>query len=113
MLTEFFSVNENAWRVIGITKEALLRFKDNDFKKKSRMGINRSHINNRSDCYSEMLNTDFTHANEWWDFNYDNDETILAISQENKSNRFSEVFDIDEDLGLFKKNKSFLANASF
>ena len=44
MLGALFGMTPNGWRVVGITKDALIRFKKYDFKYKSGMGINRSHI---------------------------------------------------------------------
>ena len=38
------SAYDDHWRVIGITKEALNVFKVHNYKKVSRMGINRGHI---------------------------------------------------------------------
>jgi hypothetical protein len=102
MLTEFFSVNPNPWRVVGITTKALEAFSQHQYKRVSKMGINRSHLVDRKSRDTEMLTTDFLNAAEWWDFYYKNDKTILATSTENMSNTISNYHIVDESLGLFK-----------
>jgi hypothetical protein len=85
MLSTLFSINSNSWRVIGITPAALEVFKANDYKKVSGMGINRSHIVQRSEIYHQLLNSDFSSAQDFWQKYYENDMTILATSTENMS----------------------------
>lgn len=102
MLTEFFSINTNPWRVVGITEKALAVFKLNNFKRVSRMGINRSHLVDRHKRDDKMLSTEFKNAKEWWNYYYENDKTILATSEENMSNSFSTIHPIDEELSLFR-----------
>ncbi len=102
MLTFLFSAQLNPWRVVGITEAALKVFKNYNFKKESYMGINRAHINGRNETYREMMNKTFKDCSEWWEFYYENDKTILAMSTENKKEIFSKKFDINEDLALFK-----------
>lgn len=101
MLTYLFSNQPNPWRVTGITENALIRFKENGFKNKSRIGIQRSHINDRYKTFEEMTTIDFKDCNEWWDFFYEKDKTILATSSENKKGNYSRIFEIDESLNLF------------
>lgn len=86
LLSSLFSINPNSWRVIGITPAALKVFNHHEFKKKSGMGINRSHIVQRSKFYNELLNTNFLTAEDLWEKYYANDITILATSTENMKN---------------------------
>jgi poly-beta-hydroxyalkanoate depolymerase len=101
-LTYLFSNQPNPWRVTGITREALTVFTSHGFKKVSRMGINRSHIEARKDTYRELLERDFNSIEEWWDYYFSRDMTILSTSSENMSSRFSEIYPVDEILGLFR-----------
>ena len=103
-LTELFSETGNPWRVVGITKNALEVFKKNNFHRVSRMGINRSHIKDRKDTYSEMLNSKVKNSAEWWNYYYENDKTIFATSSENMSSRLDldNVIPLKNSEGLFK-----------
>ena len=103
MLGELFAVNPNAWRVTGITENALKVFQQHDFKRVSRMGINRSHLVDRVKTYTTMLEGPLMDCEEWWNFYFDNDKTVLATSTENMGKgEWSKVYDIDPQLGLFK-----------
>ena len=102
MLGELLAEYEDAWRVIGITEKALAVFVEHDFKRVSRMGINRSHLVDRHKTYTTMLEGPLMECEEWWEFYIENDKTILATSAENMSNGFSKIYEIDSKLGLFK-----------
>ena len=56
MLGALFNMTPNGWRVVGITEKAIYRFKDYNFKYKSGMGINRSHIFPRHKRNKYLLN---------------------------------------------------------
>lgn len=96
--------NPNAWHVTGFTKEALKIFKENDFKKKTGMGINRSHRKDRHEtCVSLLRNKeDYTDVTKWWSFYESNDKTILATSSENSSGTFSDVYNFNNPKYLFR-----------
>jgi hypothetical protein len=85
MLSAIFKMNPNKWRVIGITEKAILRFAEYEFKYKARMGINRSHIHQRSLRNKALLAKTDWKLDEWWNYFYDRDECILATSTENMS----------------------------
>lgn len=85
LLSILFSVNPNCWRVIGISPKALEIFAKHNFKKISRMGINRSHLVQRHDQYESMLNGDFKNESDFWEVYFKNDVTILSTSTENMS----------------------------
>jgi len=108
MLNILFSIEPNCWRVTGISIDALKVFQKNDFQRKSKMGINRSHIIRRFDSYKEILSKEskgeFNNHEEWWNYYFDRDKTILQTSSENmKKNGNSRVIEIS-NLGwaLFK-----------
>ena len=115
MLTYLFSIEPNNWRVTGISIDALKVFHENDYKRKSKMGINRSHLKRRFDSYSEMMskekNGDFKDFNEWWNYFFDNDKTIIQTSSENmRSTGHSRIIEFENpDWSLFK-SKGFAWN---
>ena len=104
MLGELLAAHEDHWQVVGITENALHVFAEHDFKRVSRMGINRSHLVDRVKTYTTMLEGPLMELDTWWKFYRDNDTTILATSSENMSNGFSKIYDIDTELGLFKSH---------
>ena len=104
LLTELFGETENPWRVVGITKAALNIFKENEFNKIKRMGINRSHIVDRKESYTYMLENVFQDSDSWWEYYYENDKTILATSSENMSSNSSDVIEFDNNDMLFKSS---------
>ena len=65
--------------------KAVLRFAKNEFKYRARMGINRSHIHQRSVRNKALLAKTDWKLDEWWNYFYDRDECILATSTENMS----------------------------
>ena len=93
------SAYDDHWRVIGITKEALNVFQNHGFKRVSRMGINRGHIFDRKDTLKYMLDYPFQDVDEWWNFYYDRDKTILMTSTENITGKLSDHYSVPE--GLF------------
>ena len=93
------SAYDDHWRVIGITKEALNVFQTHGFKRVSRMGINRGHIYDRKDTLKYMLDYPFQDVDEWWNFYYDRDKTILMTSTENITGKLSDHYSVPE--GLF------------
>jgi hypothetical protein len=104
MLKEFLEVTESPWRVIGVSKEALVALKQNGYTKKG-IKLQRAHINDRDIWYNELFNRSFVECNEWYKFYQDNDKTILALSSENKNIRNVQYFPIDINLNLFKSTR--------
>ncbi len=102
MLTQLFRTDENRWRVVGITEDALRIFKNNGFKKAVRMGINRSHKHERIKVYTQMLKTTFETPQKWWEYYQKHDETILATSSENNSENYSNIYYFNHEEQLFK-----------
>ncbi len=100
MLQALFSQWSGAWRVVGVTQSALQRFKEHDFKRKSGMGINRSHLIGRSETFDRML-AEPMEVTAWWEFYYERDRTVLATSSENMSTQTFKHFRID-DPNLFR-----------
>jgi hypothetical protein len=115
MLTYLFSIEPNCWRVIGISIDAIKVFQKYGFQRKSKMGINRSHIKRRFDSYKEILkkesNGEFINHEEWWNYYFDNDKTILQTSSENmKKNGHSRVIEISNPGWALFKSKGYAWN---
>jgi hypothetical protein len=112
ILKDIISKWEDFWKIIGITKNALKVFSDNDFKKKRKnvawvgSNINRAHIKQDRIVTNTYLLTNDLSFDEFWDYLIENDKTILATSTENKTNTFSEIIPIDPLMNLFKKGDS-------
>jgi hypothetical protein len=104
MLKEFLEVTESPWKVIGVSKQALIALKQNGYKN-SGIKLQRAHINDRDVWYNELLSKAFIDYNEWYKFYQDNDKTILALSSENKNIRNVQYFPIDTNLNLFKSTR--------
>lgn len=102
MLSELFSAYENIWEVVGVSKDALEVFQKHDFKKVSKMGINRAHEFDRHETYDYLLNNKFQSEGEWWKYFKDRNHTVLRTSNENMNGGNSEIFQIPRGIGLFK-----------
>jgi hypothetical protein len=108
MLTILFSMEPNNWRVVGISTDAIKVFHENDYLRKSKMGINRSHIKRRIDSHKEIMKKEaqgaFKNHEDWWSFYFENDKTYIQTSSENmKKNNHSKIIEISNpDYTLFK-----------
>lgn len=112
MLTYLFSIEPNCWRVTGISIDAIKVFKENNFQRRSKMGINRSHIKRRFDSYREILNKEsngeFKDYEDWWNCYFENDKTILQTSSENmRKNGHSRVIEISNPGWNLFRSKGF------
>ena len=99
MLGSLLSMNKNSWVVIGITKAALIKFIENDYKRPK--GVNRSHIEQRSKTSKIMFERNDWTVNRWWRFYKDRDKCILATSSENMNKDPDIIFAVVPS-GLFK-----------
>ena len=64
ILGEVFSQNPYSWRIVGITTQALECFRQTNFVRASRMGVNRSHLVDRNGTYTKLLTND--HSFDQW-----------------------------------------------
>ena len=115
MLTYLFSIEPNCWRVTGISIDALKVFQKHDFQRKSKMGINRSHIIRRFDSYKEILRKEskgeFNNQAEWWNDYFESDKTILQTSSENmKKNGHSRIIEISNPGWTLFRSKGYAWN---
>lgn len=102
MITALLIQNPFCWRVTGITKAALHDFKNNEWKRDG-LKLNRSHFFNRIETHTIMLEKEME-INEWWNFYWDRDFTILSKSSENKEISGALSIPIDFQLGLFRNS---------
>ncbi|QUX91156.1 hypothetical protein CYL31_06890 [Marinomonas sp. A3A] len=95
LITELLAESDNPWRVIGITEKAFKVFSENDFDRIPRMRINRAHLVNRIETFTHLFEKIYTDPNEWWNYYYDRDKTILSTSSENMTNDLSSIIYFD------------------
>ena len=67
----------NHWRVVGVTRQALNWYIENDFIKPSGRIIQRAHIVPRSETYAYLLQHDIDPI-KFWEVLHERDKTILA-----------------------------------
>lgn len=81
--------NEFNWRVVGITQDAMKAFERVNFERipnrKDGTPVERAHINKRYDWMDELFNKEWSSSEDWWNFIWENDRTVLATAKENKA----------------------------
>jgi hypothetical protein len=81
------SSSTSSWGVVGITCEALERFRieDAEFRKRptGKGRVERGHLHHRRIVIGEILKRDFTTSDELWDYWNERDDTILCLSDQN------------------------------
>ena len=102
MITVLLIQNPFCWRVTGITKSALNEIKNNEWKRDG-LKLTRSHVFNRIETHKIMLEKDMN-INEWWNFYWDRDFTIISKSSENNNISTYDYIKIDFELGLFRNS---------
>lgn len=91
-----------SWRVVGITEEAVKAIARNNFNKPSRM-LARDHKRTRVETYNRVFSEKMA-FNEWWDWIWENDQTILMTNEEHRLihlNQPSKIYLIEPKLSLF------------
>ena len=104
LISSIFSWEPWSFRVAGITLNALIEFKKNDFRYKSHTHSRDHFVQDRKVTYKAMLD-EILPFEKWWDFFWKNDKTILITHEEhnNKKNlSISKIIPIDSNLGFFK-----------
>lgn len=93
-----------SWRVVGITEEAVKAIARNNFNKPSRKLCR---YKQSSKALMQMQNQIFKQKmvfNEWWDWVWENDQTILMTNEEHRLihlNQPSKTYLIEPKLSLF------------
>ena len=80
LFRELLAGEEWTWRVVGISVNALERFKENEYKKP--LGIQRDHIKPFKHTSKLMLATLLT-EDEWCRLAYESEEVRLVTKEEN------------------------------
>jgi len=117
MLWEMFSLNGKNplnWEVVGITKMAYDKLKENNWiwpKGNKDNKINRSHIKDRLDTSLKMFSNFNWSEDSWWNFYRERDKCILATGTENMSKKelVIKYYVPKKDLPLFR-SKGFNAH---
>jgi len=117
-LTRGFSTTQgaffnNSWRVVGITQAALDSFASVNFeripRRKDPITVERAHIHQRSEWLSEMFESEWNNADEWWQFIWERDTCVLATKNENHASdqlggTLDIAYEIPQGMGYFQSN---------
>lgn len=99
--TQMVRLRRDSWRVIGITPKALQCFAENDFKRLQGHLVTRSHLINRADFWSDVL--EFEHDEQsFYSKLLNADMTVLAHKSENARIARTPYIKVPDDLGLFR-----------
>jgi len=92
-----------SWHVVGITKAALLRYQELDFKHVARSGITRAHIVPRFFTTEKLLSKPTPYSlNDFFSIWFEADKTVICGPGENKKEFSAEYLEIhNNDLRLF------------
>jgi hypothetical protein len=106
LMTTALGSEKWCWRVVGITKQAITKIANNDFRKTK--GLERDHFKkSRSETYTELFFNEKYSLEKWWQIVWDNDETILMTKEEHDKHKKlnkDEVIDVDYKLGFFRSS---------
>jgi hypothetical protein len=108
MLNSVFGFEPWSWRVVGISKEAIREFKDNNFNYKSGT-FQRDHFFQARYITLRKMLEKLMPINEWWNWYWENDKTILVTKTEHnkKSYKFDkDIIEIDWTLGYFESGST-------
>ncbi len=87
-----------SWHVVGITKAALIRYKELDFKHVARSGITRAHLVPRFITTTKLLEEPKPFSiNEFFKIWNEADKTVICGPGENKKEFTAEFLEIDND----------------
>ena len=104
MLNSIFGFEPRSWRVVGISKTAVLEFKKNDFKYKSGTFQRDHYFQPRYMTLRKMLN-ELMKINDWWDWYWENDKTLLITKKEHNKKNYDfdkDIIPVDWTLGYFE-----------
>lgn len=91
------------WRVVGITKSAIIEIANNNFRLPK--GLQRDHFKkSRADTFNKIFEREYAFE-EWWSWVWDNDETILMTKEEHNQHKNlnqNDVYKVDYTLGYFR-----------
>jgi len=90
-----------SWRVVGISRNAIIEIAKNNFKKPARK-LARDHQVTRAETYAQIFGAKEFQFDDWWSLVWENDKTILITNDEHNAHTVSEIYHIDLELGLFR-----------
>ena len=79
LISTILGYEDWAWRVVGISKEALRICKENDYKRPK--GLVRDHENERKETYEIMIEEKLS-KEIWWKYFWERDKTRILTSEE-------------------------------
>ena len=106
ILNSIFGYESWSWRVVGISKKALDVFKNNEFKYKSGVFQRDHYFQPRYITMRKMLEN-FMQIQEWWDWYWNNDKTLLITKDEHSKKDYTfekDIIKIDWSHGYFVSN---------
>lgn len=91
-----------SWRVVGITKDAINKIIENNYRITSKSSLQRDHyFQSRQETYSAMLTKLYAY-DDWWSAVWENDRTILVTKSEHAKKLKNKWEPLDWKLGLFQ-----------
>jgi len=106
LMTSAMGYEKWGWRVVGITKSAVIEIANNNFKKPK--GLERDHFKkSRKDTFNEIFVSEKYNLEKWWEKVWENDETILMTKNEHNKHKNlnkDDVLNVDYKIGLFRAN---------
>ena len=96
-----------SWHVVGITRAALIRYKELDFKHVAKSGITRAHLTPRFNTTQKLLiNAEAFSADDFFKIWLDSDKTVICGPGENKKEFNIEFIKIENSDYKFFKSAS-------
>ena len=103
LMTATMGYEKWCWRIVGITKNAIVEIACNDYKLPK--GLQRDHFKqSRAETFNKIFETKHSFE-DWYKWIWDNDETILMTKAEHNKHQqlnANDVFAIDYTLGYFR-----------
>ena len=102
LISTILGYEDWAWRVEGISKEALIRCKVNDYKRPKGL-VRDHHVCDRKETYSRLIE-DILSQEKWWKYFWERDKTRILTNEEhvNKNTSNPEIIKIDWTEGYFQ-----------
>jgi hypothetical protein len=101
LMTSVMAYEKWSWRVVGITEDAVRIIAANGFRRPSKQ-LARDHTKPRAETYSKIFNGNVMEFDEWWEWVWEHDKTILMTNNEHHSRIVSKIYDIDWKMGFFQ-----------
>jgi len=102
LISTILGYEDWAWRVEGISKEALIRCKVNDYKRPKGL-VRDHHVCDRKETYNRLIEENLS-QDKWWKYFWERDKTRILTNEEhvNKNTSYPEIIEIDWTEGYFQ-----------